>query len=145
MFQGYVEGELDFAPTYKYDEFSDDYDTSEKCRTPAWCDRILWKRRSWNQAQPRKTSYTHISSSDISAKDYDFGPHASDAGVVCHHEMGLASPEGGVASPLGEQHQWHPGRLIYYNRAELKQSDHRSGVWLVGVWHVRACFYLTHS
>ena len=39
---------MDFAPTYKYDLFSEDYDTSEKCRTPAWTDRVLWKRRKWN-------------------------------------------------------------------------------------------------
>uniref|UniRef100_A0AAY4E882 Synaptojanin-1 n=1 Tax=Denticeps clupeoides TaxID=299321 RepID=A0AAY4E882_9TELE len=48
IFRGFIEGKLDFAPTYKYDLFSDDYDTSEKCRTPAWTDRILWKRRKWN-------------------------------------------------------------------------------------------------
>uniref|UniRef100_A0A8C6P2B5 phosphoinositide 5-phosphatase n=1 Tax=Nothobranchius furzeri TaxID=105023 RepID=A0A8C6P2B5_NOTFU len=45
IFRGFIEGMLDFAPTYKYDLFSEDYDTSEKCRTPAWTDRILWKRR----------------------------------------------------------------------------------------------------
>ncbi|XP_030648320.1 synaptojanin-1 [Chanos chanos] len=48
IFRGYIEGKLDFAPTYKYDLFSEDYDTSEKCRTPAWTDRVLWKRRKWN-------------------------------------------------------------------------------------------------
>ncbi|XP_071399496.1 synaptojanin-1 isoform X6 [Centroberyx affinis] len=48
VFRGFIEGVLDFAPTYKYDLFSEDYDTSEKCRTPAWTDRVLWKRRKWN-------------------------------------------------------------------------------------------------
>ncbi|KAJ8266671.1 hypothetical protein GJAV_G00133280 [Gymnothorax javanicus] len=48
IFRGFIEGKIEFPPTYKYDLFSDDYDTSEKCRTPAWTDRVLWKRRKWN-------------------------------------------------------------------------------------------------
>ncbi|XP_020371201.2 synaptojanin-1 isoform X1 [Rhincodon typus] len=47
VFREFLEGRINFAPTYKYDLFSDDYDTSEKCRTPAWTDRVLWKRRKW--------------------------------------------------------------------------------------------------
>ncbi|XKL60981.1 hypothetical protein PGB90_008038 [Kerria lacca] len=44
VFEDYNEGDITFPPTYKYDLFSDDYDTSEKCRAPAWTDRVLWKR-----------------------------------------------------------------------------------------------------
>lgn len=45
-FAGFVEGSIAFAPTYKYDLFSDDYDTGEKCRCPAWTDRVMvWPRR----------------------------------------------------------------------------------------------------
>lgn len=68
-FVNYVEGEISFPPTYKYDLFSDDYDTSEKCRAPAWTDRVLFRKR--------------------------------------------------------RDHGQNPGRIAYYGRAELKQSDHR--------------------
>nr|XP_032832743.1 type II inositol 1,4,5-trisphosphate 5-phosphatase isoform X2 [Petromyzon marinus] len=42
-FSGYSEGAVTFQPTYKYDTGSSKWDTSEKCRVPAWCDRVLWK------------------------------------------------------------------------------------------------------
>ncbi|CAG8444452.1 8261_t:CDS:2, partial [Diversispora eburnea] len=39
----FSEGIPNFAPTYKYNRGEDEYDTSEKRRTPAWCDRILYR------------------------------------------------------------------------------------------------------
>jgi hypothetical protein len=39
--RGFHEGPLDFFPTFKYDRVSPMYDTSEKQRIPAWCDRVI--------------------------------------------------------------------------------------------------------
>lgn len=47
VFNGWNEGKIYFAPTYKYRANSDSYTLEQvkrggKKRTPAWCDRILW-------------------------------------------------------------------------------------------------------
>ncbi|KAL7419534.1 Inositol-1,4,5-trisphosphate 5-phosphatase 1 [Cryptotrichosporon argae] len=51
VFVGYDEGPITFRPTYKYDNGSSQYDTSEKARIPAWTDRILFKGSQLRQKE----------------------------------------------------------------------------------------------
>lgn len=54
VFEGWSEGSIGFAPTYKYCNNSDEYYAAcvagaEKGRAPAWCDRILWYGKDLRQ------------------------------------------------------------------------------------------------
>lgn len=103
VFKNFIEGDITFAPTYKYDLFSDDYDTSEKCRAPAWTDRVLWKRRRQLPESGNKIK------------------NNSDMFFLIHNFL-----EGGADD-------WSPGRLLLYGRAELKQSDHRPVIAIIEI------------
>lgn len=52
---------ITFAPTYKYDVGTDAYDTSEKRRSPAWCDRLLFRGRGRVQQLDYKRHEVYVS------------------------------------------------------------------------------------
>ncbi|CBQ72962.1 related to phosphatidylinositol phosphate phosphatase [Sporisorium reilianum SRZ2] len=65
VFPGYEEGPITFAPTYKYDNGSDQYDSSEKQRIPAWTDRILYRglglrQLSYSRAELRTSDHRPV-------------------------------------------------------------------------------------
>ncbi|KAK9061733.1 hypothetical protein SSX86_018916 [Deinandra increscens subsp. villosa] len=73
VFQGWSEGNIEFAPTYKYSAFnSNRYSgtlpsrAGEKQRTPAWCDRILWygkgvKQHSYFRSESKFSDHRPVS------------------------------------------------------------------------------------
>ena len=61
----FSEGPLVFAPTYKYDRRSDEYDSSEKRRVPAWCDRVLWRSR-----EPSRVKQLHYRRYEANVSDH---------------------------------------------------------------------------
>ncbi|KAJ7618483.1 Endonuclease/exonuclease/phosphatase [Roridomyces roridus] len=61
----FSEGPLTFPPTYKYDRNSSDYDSSEKARAPAWCDRVLWRTRT-----PDRVKQLHYRRYEVNVSDH---------------------------------------------------------------------------
>jgi hypothetical protein len=64
-FRDFSEGPITFMPTYKFDPRTDEYDSSEKNRSPAWCDRVLWRTRD-----PMRVQQLHYQRYEANVSDH---------------------------------------------------------------------------
>lgn len=61
----FTEGPIHFPPTYKYDRRSNEYDSSDKGRAPAWCDRVMWR-----SAIPARVEQLHYRRYEANVSDH---------------------------------------------------------------------------
>ncbi|KAL8152648.1 hypothetical protein V2J09_010408 [Rumex salicifolius] len=84
VFKGWEEGQINFTPTYKFipnsDSYAVHYSKSKDKRTPAWCDRILWKGQGMKQLF-------------YSSGESKFSDHRSVSSLF---SVGVRTPVGGV-------------------------------------------------
>ncbi|KAK9461122.1 SacI homology domain-containing protein [Lipomyces oligophaga] len=119
-FQYFDEAQVHFNPTYKFDNGTDVYDTSEKQRIPAWTDRILIrgsniKQLSYNSAvdvkfsdhRPIYASFSvTVSTVDEKSKEkLQKELYAKHRGQVGANLLDLAEVNG-LPPPSTEKHQW---------------------------------------
>lgn len=123
VFQGFEEGEIDFAPTYKLERESGQYERKEVegvllvKRTPSWTDRILWRDRVRTSSRAGAVDLEDLadggaSSDDNSGEEKDGKPFP---GVKRLGRL-LSQREGNRGGGV---------ELKRYHRCELLSSDHR--------------------
>lgn len=106
------EAPIKFAPTYKYDRRSDQYDSSEKRRIPAWCDRVLMRCREPERVRCIDGSYRRW---EVDVSDHRPVSAVFEMTVKKVHEDRreqerydvLRSWEVLSHSLLGEAHEWY--------------------------------------
>lgn len=70
VFRGYKEAEIKFIPSFKYDKWSNRFDSSKKYRSPAWTDRILYAVYNASQSISRDKS-DHHDGITLQVQEYD--------------------------------------------------------------------------
>lgn len=132
-FVGFKEGNISFVPSYKYDVGTVGiWDSSEKARTPSWCDRVLWKVKGadGDRVRGRIRSRTR-SSSILTTGEVIFETSDSDeedlvvsrAGALVLHEPRIKIlPISSFKSMSGEVRL---EQLYYSSYPNVTSSDHK--------------------
>lgn len=79
-FPFFDEKEITFVPTYKYDRGTSEFDSSEKQRIPAWCDRVVMFTR--DKSILEQTSYGSIPELEFSDHKPVYGEFVANLEVV---------------------------------------------------------------
>ncbi|XP_069729818.1 inositol polyphosphate 5-phosphatase K isoform X2 [Phaenicophaeus curvirostris] len=125
----FIEGPLQFKPTYKFDLHSDVYDTSEKKRKPAWTDRILWKVKNFCQHTSKEGEFSEEEQTIsvtlnkyISHMSYGISDHKPVTGTFGLQLKPLLSDPLVTLNPEGEWSAEHDVLISYSALPEFPSS-----------------------
>ncbi|NWV12008.1 INP5K phosphatase, partial [Ptilonorhynchus violaceus] len=125
----FKEGPLLFRPTYKFDRYSEVYDTSEKKRKPAWTDRILWKVKNLCEAGSKEDNSSEeehpISvnlNNYVSHMSYGISDHKPVTGTFRLEMKPLLSDPLVTLNPEGEWTAEHDVLIRYSTVPEFPSS-----------------------
>ncbi|XP_059511425.1 inositol polyphosphate 5-phosphatase K-like isoform X2 [Stegostoma tigrinum] len=134
MLNGFLEGELRFTPTYKFNLASTEYDMSGKKRKPAWTDRILWRLKKCPEAggsepptsDPKKAISVILNTYD-SQMQYGISDHKPVVGnFSLEFEKLIAQPLVEL-QPVGE---WRPGHDATISYRTLEEYPSSTWDWI---------------
>ncbi|XP_038231426.1 inositol polyphosphate 5-phosphatase K isoform X5 [Dermochelys coriacea] len=137
--QEFIEGPLQFKPTYKFDLHSDVYDTSGKKRKPAWTDRILWRVKNLSQHPSEDGDFCEgeqtISvtlNNYISHMSYGISDHKPVTGTFGLQLKPLLSTPLVTLNPEGE---WNAARDVLISYSTLSEFPSSTWDW-IGLYQV---------
>ncbi|XP_041053977.1 inositol polyphosphate 5-phosphatase Ka isoform X1 [Carcharodon carcharias] len=134
VLNGFLEGQLLFTPTYKFNLNSTLYDTSEKKRKPAWTDRILWKVKECSQTEESEAQASHskkpinvILNTYDSQMEYGISDHKPVLGIFCLEFEKRITQALVELQPEGE---WKPGRDALISYCMLDEYPSSTWDWI---------------
>lgn len=149
--QDFIEGPLQFKPTYKFDLYSDVYDTSEKKRKPAWTDRILWRVKSLcqhaakeGQISEEERTISVTLNNYISHMSYGISDHKPVTGTFGLELKPLVSDPLVTLNPEGE---WSAEHDVLINYSAVPEFPSSAWDW-IGLFKVtfrHANDYITYA